>query len=68
MNLARLSPLGIGRLYATPAPQEISLVFISVRGHSAAEENNTVKNLNDLIDNRTRKLPSYSALPQRIVW
>ena len=64
MNLARLSALRIGRLYT---PKQIFLVFISVRGHSAAEENNTVKNLNDLIGIGTRKLPSYSALPQRTV-
>jgi hypothetical protein len=63
MNLARLSDILIDRLYT---PQEMSLVHISFTGYIAAEKK-SMKNVNDLIGNRTCNLSSYSAVPQPTV-
>jgi len=44
-------------------PQEILLVFISVRGHSAAGKITLMKRYNDTTGNRTRGLPACSVVP-----
>jgi hypothetical protein len=62
-NVVRLAP-------ATFTPQKIFMLLTSVRGcvdcigHSAAGRIMSMKNSNDIIENRTRDLPVCSAVPQ----
>jgi len=66
MKVVRLSALRTGRLYS----QEIHLGahfcyrLSRPQGHSAAGRIMSLKNSNDTIGNRTRDLPTYSAVPQ----
>ena len=46
-----------------PLPQEIHLVVISVRGHSATGRIMSLKNFNDIIGNRIRDLSVCSVVP-----
>ena len=61
----------VSRMHWLPLPpQEVLLVLICVRGwvepqgHSAAGRIMSMKNSNDTIGNRTRDLPTCSAVPQ----
>jgi hypothetical protein len=60
MKMARLSALRTDRRY----PQEITLVFISVTGHSATGRIKSMKNPNDLIGNLNHDLSACGAVPQ----
>ena len=66
MKVVRLSALGTGRLYP---PGNIPGTHFCWRlsqpqGHSAAGRIMSMKNSNDTIGNRTRDLPTCSAVPQ----
>jgi hypothetical protein len=64
MKVVKLSALRTGRLYATgniPGTR-FCLRLSRPKGHSAAGRNMSVKNSNDNIGNRTRNLPTCSAM------
>jgi len=73
-QISRQSAHGFGKVvsptHRPPLPQEIFLVLISVRewvnlqGHSAVGRIMWMKISNDTIGNRTRDLPTCSAVPQ----
>jgi hypothetical protein len=67
-KVVMLSALCIGRLYPTGSSPGIHFCYRLSRpqGHSAGGRNMPVRILNDTSGNRTRDLPSCSAVPQPV--
>jgi len=61
MKVVRLSALRTGHLY--PLGTHFSYRLSRPQGHSAAGRIILMKHSNDMIGNRTRDLPAYSAVP-----
>jgi len=62
MQAANLSILHTGRLYLQKT--SLVLIFVTARAKVRSDRFMSIKNSNDLIGNRIRKLQDFSAVPQ----